>query len=69
MNRRLKLLVARIGALGDVCMFAPVARALAARHEVHWLIRDTWVPAIRMAGGVPVGVPLGAGALTLDDAT
>ena len=50
MHRRLKLLVARIGALGDVCMFAPVARALAARHEVHWLIRDTWVPAIRMAG-------------------
>lgn len=50
MPRRLKLLVARIGALGDVCMFAPLARALAARHEVHWLIRDCWVPAIRRAG-------------------
>lgn len=50
MHRRLKLLVARIGALGDVCMFAPVARALAARHDVHWLIRDAYVPAIRAVG-------------------
>lgn len=47
MTTRRKILIARIGAFGDVCMLAPLVRALARRHEVHWLIRDDYVPVIR----------------------
>ena len=41
-----KILVARIGAFGDVCMLAPLVRGLAREHEVHWLIRDAYAPVI-----------------------
>lgn len=47
MHGRLKILVARIGAFGDVCMLLPVVRALARRHEVHWLVRDAYLPVLR----------------------
>lgn len=47
MRNRLKLLVARIGAFGDVCMLAPLVRGLAREHDVHWLIRDAYAPVIR----------------------
>lgn len=47
MTRRKKILMARIGAFGDVCMLAPMVRTLARSHEVHWLIRDAYVPVVR----------------------
>jgi ADP-heptose:LPS heptosyltransferase len=47
MTDRKKILVARIGAFGDVCMLAPLVQAVARRHEVHWLIRDAYEPVIR----------------------
>ena len=43
----MKILVTRIGAFGDVCMLAPLVRSLCTRHEVHWLIRDCYVPVIK----------------------
>lgn len=42
-----KILIARIGAFGDVCMLAPLVRNLSREHEVHWLIRDAYAPVIR----------------------
>lgn len=44
---RRKLLIARIGAIGDICLLLPLVRALARHAEVHWLIRDTHVPLVR----------------------
>lgn len=52
MTGRRKLLVARIGAFGDVCMLAPIVRSLARHHDVHWLIRDAYEPVIRGFPGV-----------------
>ncbi|NBP51919.1 MAG: hypothetical protein EBU70_12240, partial [Actinobacteria bacterium] len=52
MTGRRKLLVARIGAFGDVCMLAPLVRSLARCHDVHWLIRDAYEPVIRGFPGV-----------------
>lgn len=46
MSGKRKILVVRIGALGDVCMLAPIVRSLARMHEVHWLIRNTHQPAV-----------------------
>ena len=43
----MKILVTRIGAFGDVCMLAPLVRSLSTRHDVHWLIRDSYVSIIR----------------------
>lgn len=63
MTTRRKILVARIGAFGDVCMLLPIVRALARHHEVHWLVRDTYVPVVRGFPDVacrPVGVAPGA---------
>lgn len=62
-TRRKKILVARIGAFGDVCMLLPVVRALARHHEVHWLVRDAYVPVVRAFPDVGcrlVGVAPGA---------
>lgn len=47
MERRRKILVARIGAFGDVCMLLPIVRALSRHHDVHWLVRDVYLPAVR----------------------
>lgn len=52
MRGSLKILVVRIGAFGDVCMLAPLMQAIARHHEVHWLIRDSYVPVIRGFAGV-----------------
>jgi ADP-heptose:LPS heptosyltransferase len=45
--QRLKILVARPGAIGDVCMLMPIAKALSRDFEVHWLIRDTRKPIVQ----------------------
>lgn len=44
---RPKLLIARIGAIGDVCLLLPVVHALSRHFAVHWLIRDTHIPVVR----------------------
>jgi ADP-heptose:LPS heptosyltransferase len=49
----MKILVTRIGAFGDVCMLTPLVRSLSGRHEVHWLIRDAYMPVIRGFPEVP----------------
>lgn len=42
-----RILVARIGAIGDICMLIPVVHALARHYEVHWLIRDSHRPVVQ----------------------
>lgn len=42
-----RILVARLGAIGDLCLMTPVVHALARHAEVDWLIRDTHVPLIQ----------------------
>jgi ADP-heptose:LPS heptosyltransferase len=44
---RPKILVARIGAFGDVCMLLPLVRSLAKGFDVHLLVRDAYVPVVR----------------------
>ena len=39
-----KILVARPGAIGDVCMLMPIVKALSRDFEVHWLIRERACP-------------------------
>lgn len=53
MERRRKILVARIGAFGDVCMLLPIVRLLSRHHDVHWLVRDAYVPAVRCFPDLP----------------
>jgi ADP-heptose:LPS heptosyltransferase len=42
-----RMLVTRIGALGDVCMMIPVVRELERYFEVDWLIRDCYESAVQ----------------------
>jgi ADP-heptose:LPS heptosyltransferase len=57
-----KIVVARIGAIGDICMLIPVVHALSRLYEVHWLIRESHVPIVRCFPAVAcrlIGVPRG----------
>jgi ADP-heptose:LPS heptosyltransferase len=47
MSERPKLLAARIGAIGDICLLMPVMHALSRHFDVHWLIRDTHIPVVQ----------------------
>lgn len=47
MSGKSRILVARIGAIGDICMLMPVVRALARHYEVHWLIHQSHAPIVR----------------------
>ena len=47
MEGKPKILVARIGAIGDICMLIPVVHALSRRYEVHWLIRESHMALVR----------------------
>ena len=47
MNEKSKILVARIGAIGDICMLIPLVHALSRHYEVHWLIRDSHMPIVQ----------------------
>jgi ADP-heptose:LPS heptosyltransferase len=42
-----RILVARLGAIGDLCLMTPVVHALTRHAEVDWLIRDTHVPLVQ----------------------
>jgi ADP-heptose:LPS heptosyltransferase len=44
MTDRPKLLVARIGAIGDICLLIPLVDVLSRHYEVHWLIRRAHAP-------------------------
>ncbi|MDX2167209.1 MAG: glycosyltransferase family 9 protein [Deltaproteobacteria bacterium] len=44
---RPRVLVARIGAIGDICLLLPVVHALARHCDVDWLIRDEHVALVR----------------------
>ena len=60
---RPKLLIARIGAIGDICLLLPLVHALSRHFAVHWLIRDTHVPLVRAFPDVDcrlIGVSPGA---------
>ena len=62
MSGKSKILVARIGAIGDICMLLPLVLTLSRRYEVHWLIRDAHIPIVRCFPGVDcqlVGVSIG----------
>lgn len=42
-----KILIARLGAFGDVCMAIPLVRSLLRQADVHWLVRRDYEPLIR----------------------
>jgi ADP-heptose:LPS heptosyltransferase len=42
-----RILVARLGAIGDICLLTPVVHALTRHAEVDWLIRDSHVPLVQ----------------------
>jgi ADP-heptose:LPS heptosyltransferase len=44
---RPRLLVARIGAIGDVCLLLPLVHALQRHFRIDWLIRDSHVAVVR----------------------
>jgi ADP-heptose:LPS heptosyltransferase len=43
-SRSGKILVARLGAIGDICMLMPIVQALSHHFEVDWLIRERHAP-------------------------
>jgi ADP-heptose:LPS heptosyltransferase len=43
-----KVLICRIGAVGDICMAIPLVKALAQYFEVHWLIRKKHIELIEL---------------------
>lgn len=40
-NRKPRILLCRIGAIGDICMAMPLVKSLSEKYEVDWLIRKT----------------------------
>jgi hypothetical protein len=44
MSKRPKILIARIGAIGDICMLLPFVHALSERYELHWLVHSAHRP-------------------------
>ncbi len=53
---RPKVLVARIGAIGDICLLMPVVHALTRHFDVDWLIRDAHIPVVRAFPHVACGL-------------
>ena len=64
MGDKSRILIGRIGAIGDICMLIPLVRALAKTHEVHWLIHEAHRPLVGLFGEADcrlIGVLAGAG--------
>jgi len=47
-STRSKLLAIRLGAMGDVCLLAPVIRALQEFVSVDWLVSERYAPGVRI---------------------
>jgi ADP-heptose:LPS heptosyltransferase len=46
-SRKGRILVARLGAIGDICMLMPIVQALSHHFDVDWLIRESHAPLVQ----------------------